>query len=202
MFVITRLSRAMRSLKHLLALADELRGRGVGLVILRQQIDTTTPTGRLVFHILAAIDEFQRELITEGTREGLVAARARGRTGPRPHGRPQDVMRRSPRGDFRLCRGTTGVGMVGRVGVGTAGGEASWLRASAVGWWAWRGGLVPQRPPADLGQQRGQRIPGVPPRRSDRVQLLALLLQRLNEVLLGPPAGLVPPAPAVGQTLC
>ena len=44
-FVITRLSRAMRSLKHLLALADELRERGVGLVVLRQQIDTTTPTG-------------------------------------------------------------------------------------------------------------------------------------------------------------
>ena len=82
-FVITRLSRAMRSLKHLLALADELRERGVGLVVLKQQIDTTTPTGRLAFHILGAIDEFQRELIIEGTREGLQAARARGRTGGR-----------------------------------------------------------------------------------------------------------------------
>jgi len=73
----------MRSLKHLLALADELRERGVGLVVLKQQIDTTTPTGRLVFHVLGAIDEFQRELIIEGTREGLEAARARGRTGGR-----------------------------------------------------------------------------------------------------------------------
>ena len=82
-FVITRLSRAMRSLKHLLALADELRERGIDLVVLRQQIDTTTPTGRLVFHVLGAIDEFQRELIIEGTREGLQAARARGRTGGR-----------------------------------------------------------------------------------------------------------------------
>ena len=81
-FVITRLSRAMRSLKHLLALADELRERGAGLVVLRQQIDTTTPAW-LVFHILGAIDEFQRELIIEGTREGLDAARARGRTGGR-----------------------------------------------------------------------------------------------------------------------
>ena len=81
--VITRLSRAMRSLKHLLALADELRERGAGLVVLKQQIDTTTPTGRLAFHILGAIDEFQRELIIEGTREGLDAARARGRTGGR-----------------------------------------------------------------------------------------------------------------------
>ena len=75
--VITRLSRAMRSLKHLLALADELRERGAGLVVLKQQIDTTTPAGRLVFHILGAIGEFQRELIVEGTREGLDAARAR-----------------------------------------------------------------------------------------------------------------------------
>ena len=83
MFVITRLSRAMRSLKHLLALADQLRQRGIGLVLLRQHIDTTTPAGRLVFHILGAIDEFQRELIIEGTREGLQAARARGRTGGR-----------------------------------------------------------------------------------------------------------------------
>ena len=82
-FVITRLSRAMRSLKHLLALVDELRQRGIDLVVLKQQIDTTTPTGRLVFHVLGAIDEFQRELIAEGTREGLDAARARGRAGGR-----------------------------------------------------------------------------------------------------------------------
>ena len=82
-FVITRLSRAMRSLKHLLALADDLRERGIDLVVLRQHIDTTTPTGRLVFHVLSAIEEFQRELIIEGTREGLEAARARGRTGGR-----------------------------------------------------------------------------------------------------------------------
>ena len=73
----------MRVLKHLLALADELRARGAGLVVLKQQIDTTTPTGRLVFHVLGAIDEFQRELIVEGTRVGLDAARARGRTGGR-----------------------------------------------------------------------------------------------------------------------
>jgi len=81
--VITRLSRAMRSLKHMLELAADLAGRGVGLVVLKQQIDTTTPTGRLVFHVLASIDEFQRELIVEGTHEGLAAARARGRTGGR-----------------------------------------------------------------------------------------------------------------------
>jgi DNA invertase Pin-like site-specific DNA recombinase len=79
--VITRLSRAMRSLRHMLDLMAQLAERGIGVKVLKQDIDTTTPTGRLVFHILAAIDEFQRELIVEGTREGLEAARARGRFG-------------------------------------------------------------------------------------------------------------------------
>jgi DNA invertase Pin-like site-specific DNA recombinase len=90
--VITRLSRAMRSLHHLLDLVngtraanyqDGLKARGIGLVVLKQGIDTTTPQGRLVFHILAALDEFQRELIVEGTNEGLASARARGRKGGR-----------------------------------------------------------------------------------------------------------------------
>jgi DNA invertase Pin-like site-specific DNA recombinase len=81
--VITRLSRAARSLRNLLDVADQLRERGIDLVVLKQQIDTTTPSGRLVFHIMAAIDEFQRELIVEGTHEGLAAARARGRKGGR-----------------------------------------------------------------------------------------------------------------------
>ena len=53
------------------------------LKVLKQDIDTTTPTGRLVFHVLAAIDEFQRELIVENIYEGLAAARARGRVGGR-----------------------------------------------------------------------------------------------------------------------
>ena len=95
MLVITRLSRAMRSLKHLLTLAEELRERGIGLVVLKQSIDTTTPTGRLVFHILGAIDEFQRELIVEGTSEGLAAARARGRVGGRRASSPRRRRRKA-----------------------------------------------------------------------------------------------------------
>ncbi len=76
----------------MIELAAELEAGGVGLVVLKQQIDTTTPQGRLVFHLLAAIDEFQRELIVEGTREGLEAARARGRTGgQKPKLRPRQV---------------------------------------------------------------------------------------------------------------
>lgn len=81
--VITRLSRAARSLRNLLDVADQLARRRIDLVVLKQRIDTTTPSGRLVFHIMAAIDEFQRELIVEGTHEGLAAARARGKKGGR-----------------------------------------------------------------------------------------------------------------------
>jgi DNA invertase Pin-like site-specific DNA recombinase len=82
-FVITRMSRAMRSLKHMISLAEDLRERGIDLVVIKQQIDTTSPQGRLVFHLLAALDEFQRELIVEGTNEGLAAAKARGKLGGR-----------------------------------------------------------------------------------------------------------------------
>jgi DNA invertase Pin-like site-specific DNA recombinase len=84
--VITRLSRAARSLRNLLVLTEDLRERGVGLRVLKQDIDTTTATGRLVFHILAALDEFERELIVENTKEGVEAAKARGRHGGRPAG--------------------------------------------------------------------------------------------------------------------
>ncbi|MER5321694.1 recombinase family protein [Streptosporangium roseum] len=83
-FVITRLSRAARSLRHLLDLAARLGERQVALLVLKQGIDTSTPSGRLQFHMFGAFDEFLRELIVEGTLEGLASARARGRVGGRP----------------------------------------------------------------------------------------------------------------------
>ena len=83
--VITRLSRLFRSLKHLIALTGELRERGVDLKVTQQDIDTSTSTGRLMFHLLGAFDEFTRELIVDGTREGLAATTNRGRNGGRPH---------------------------------------------------------------------------------------------------------------------
>ncbi|WP_218136469.1 recombinase family protein [Nonomuraea jiangxiensis] len=81
---VTRLSRAARSLRHLLNLAAQLREREVDLLVLKQGIDTSTPSGRLQFHMFGAFDEFLRELIVEGTLEGLASARARGRVGGRP----------------------------------------------------------------------------------------------------------------------
>ena len=81
--VITRLSRMARSVRHLTEIAALLADRGVDLVVLKQGIDTTTPAGRFLFHVIGAMDEMLADLISEGTLEGLEAARARGRTGGR-----------------------------------------------------------------------------------------------------------------------
>jgi DNA invertase Pin-like site-specific DNA recombinase len=81
--VVTRLSRMARSVRHLTEIAALLADRGVDLVVLKQGIDTTTPAGRFLFHVIGAMDEMLADLISEGTLEGLEAARARGRTGGR-----------------------------------------------------------------------------------------------------------------------
>jgi DNA invertase Pin-like site-specific DNA recombinase len=82
--VVYKLDRVGRSLPHLVELVAELERREVGFRVLTGQIDTTTAAGRLVFHIFAALAEFERELIRERTRAGLASARARGRRGGRP----------------------------------------------------------------------------------------------------------------------
>lgn len=82
--VVPSLDRLSRSLQDLITTVGDLRGHGVGFTSLHEQLDTTTPGGRLVFHVFAALAEFIRELIVSGTREGLAAARARGRVGGRP----------------------------------------------------------------------------------------------------------------------
>jgi DNA invertase Pin-like site-specific DNA recombinase len=82
--VIWRLDRLGRSLKDLLELMSFLENRGVQLISICESIDTSTPTGKLVFHIFASIAEFERSLIIERTMAGLAVARARGRLGGRP----------------------------------------------------------------------------------------------------------------------
>ena len=82
--VVPALDRLSRSLQDLITTVADLRRRGVGFTSLHEALDTTTPGGRLVFHVFAALAEFIRELIVSGTREGLAAARERGRTGGRP----------------------------------------------------------------------------------------------------------------------
>ncbi len=81
--VVTRLDRLGRSVVHLISLRAELRERGVGLRVIEQGIDTSTIEGRAMFGMLSVLAELQRELIVANTRDGLAAARARGRTGGR-----------------------------------------------------------------------------------------------------------------------
>lgn len=82
---VVRLDRLGRSLRELLTIVADLEGRGLGFRSLREAIDTTTAQGRLFFHMSAAFAEFERELISERTREGLEAARAAGKvSGRRP----------------------------------------------------------------------------------------------------------------------
>jgi DNA invertase Pin-like site-specific DNA recombinase len=82
--VVWRLERLGRSLRHLVDTVTGLADRGIGLRSLQEAIDTTTPGGKLVFHVFAALAEFERDLIRERTAAGLAAARARGRHGGRP----------------------------------------------------------------------------------------------------------------------
>ena len=82
--VVPSLDRLGRSLHDLITIVGELRRRGVGFTSLHEALDTTTPGGRLVFHVFAALAEFIRELIVQGTKEGLAAARARGQRLGRP----------------------------------------------------------------------------------------------------------------------
>lgn len=76
--VVPYLDRLGRSIQDLIAIVSGLRKRGVGFTTLHGALDTTTPGGRLVFHVFAALAEFIRELIVQGTNEGVDAARARG----------------------------------------------------------------------------------------------------------------------------
>ena len=81
--VVWKLDRLGRSLKQLIEVALDLEKRGIGLRSLQEQIDTTTPGGKLVFHVFGALAEFERDLVRERTQAGLSAARARGRVGGR-----------------------------------------------------------------------------------------------------------------------
>ncbi len=84
--VIWKLDRLGRSLRDLVNLVTEIQDKGAGLKSLNDSIDTTTPQGKLTFHLFAALAEFERDIISERTKAGLESARARGRKGGRPKG--------------------------------------------------------------------------------------------------------------------
>jgi DNA invertase Pin-like site-specific DNA recombinase len=82
--VVWRLDRLGRSLQHLIETITALDEREIGFRSVTEQIDTTTSSGKLIFHVFGALAEFERDLIRERTQAGLAAARARGRKGGRP----------------------------------------------------------------------------------------------------------------------
>lgn len=82
--VVWRLDRLGRSLKHLIDLVEQLKDRGVGFTSLTESIDTTSPTGELIFHIFAALAQFERQLIRQRCSAGMQAAMARGQHCGRP----------------------------------------------------------------------------------------------------------------------
>lgn len=81
--VVWRLDRLGRSLPHLIETVGQLEAQGIGFHSLTENIDTSTPSGRLIFHVFGALGQFERDLIRERTQAGLTAAAARGRKGGR-----------------------------------------------------------------------------------------------------------------------
>lgn len=93
--VIWKLDRLGRSLKHLVETVSGLLQKEIGFQSLNDPIDTTTAQGRLIFNIFASLAEFERELISERTKAGMKAARARGRLGGRPKGLSEEAEKTS-----------------------------------------------------------------------------------------------------------
>ena len=82
--VVWKLDRLGRSLKHLIQVMNQLEERGIYFKSVQESLDTSTPGGKLIFHVFGALAEFERDIIRERTMAGLAAARARGRKGGRP----------------------------------------------------------------------------------------------------------------------
>jgi DNA invertase Pin-like site-specific DNA recombinase len=91
--VVWRLDRLGRSLPHLIEVVNGLSERGVEFRSIKETIDTSSATGKMLFHIIAAMAEFERDLIKERTCAGLAAARARGRNGGRPKALTQEKVK-------------------------------------------------------------------------------------------------------------
>lgn len=93
--IVWKLDRLGRSLRDLVNLVTEIQNKGAGLKSLNDFIDTTTSQGKLTFHLFAALAEFERDIISERTKAGLKAARARGRKGGRPKGLSKEAKNKS-----------------------------------------------------------------------------------------------------------
>ncbi|SFS14720.1 recombinase family protein [Yoonia litorea] len=114
MLVVYKLDRVARSLPHLIEIMDHLKQNGVAFHSVTEAIDTSTSSGRLLFHICASIAEFERGLIRERTQAGLKAAKAKGRIGGRPRSMTEDKVNAVRE---LLAAGTTAKDAAAAVGV-------------------------------------------------------------------------------------
>ncbi len=90
--VVWKLDRLGRSLQHLIEIVNLLKAKGVGFKSLTEGMDTSSPSGELLFHVFGALAQFERSLIKERVNAGLAAAKKRGRIGGRPRAIPQEKM--------------------------------------------------------------------------------------------------------------
>lgn len=90
--VVWKLDRLGRSLPHLIEIINQLKSKGVGFKSLTEGMDTSVPSGELLFHVFGALAQFERSLIQERVNAGLAAAKKRGRIGGRPRAIPQEKM--------------------------------------------------------------------------------------------------------------
>lgn len=127
--VVPSLVRLSRSIQDLIAIVSGLRKRGVGFTSLHEALDTTTSGGRLVFHVFAALAELARELITQGTNDGLHAARARGARLGRPPAMAEEQVRHG--GDLLARPKNTATSIAKLLGVSR---NTIQLRVRVEGW--------------------------------------------------------------------
>ena len=113
---IIRLDRLGRSLRELLETVDGLKARGIHLISLEERLDTSSAAGELVFHVFGSIAHFERRLISERTRDGIAAARKRGRTPGRPPLDPETVSAAQK----LIAAGLSPAGAAKQLGIGRA----------------------------------------------------------------------------------
>lgn len=114
--VVTKLDRLARSVSDLVSITEALKGKGVGLRILAMNLDTATPTGKLMLNLLGSIAEFERELMLERQREGIAKAKAEGKykgRAPTARAKAGDVLRLK-------AEGMTGDAIAEELGIGRA----------------------------------------------------------------------------------
>ena len=114
--IVTKLDRLARSVAHLCEITKKLKAKGVALRILDSNIDTGTPTGKLMIHLLGSIAEFERELMLERQRDGIAKAKREGRY----KGRAPTARRRGDEVIELAKRGVSSITIADRLGIGVA----------------------------------------------------------------------------------